>query len=443
MATLYVRSTDGSDADNGSTWALAKATLAGAFAVAAAGDRIWVSDNHAETQASAMTLTSPGTAASPVEVLCGDDAAEPPTALATTATISTTGANAITVGGGHTYYYGITFSASSGGSQANLNFTGSSSGYNTLDTCTLKIAGTATGSRIQLGTNSSSLVDTGLVLVNSTIQLSNASQAVTVAGPVDWQGGSLAGTAPTGGLFRMLAGGCPLVRLRGVDLNLLGLNPVISATQGTGGGVVSLENCKLDINASPSTGTYPGPGQVKVFLDNCAASDVNHRRYRESYEGYVFANSSITRTGGASDGTTAYSWEMGPTNPNFHVPLYTPEFVKWNAATGASMTATVEIIYDSATNLQDDEVWLEAEYQGTSGIPKSSFVSDRIATVLTTPADQASSTATWGGTGGMANPNKQKLVVTFTPQEIGFVRCRVALATAAVVVFVDPYITLA
>jgi hypothetical protein len=36
----YVRSTDGSDADNGSTWALANATLAGAMTDAAAGDRI-------------------------------------------------------------------------------------------------------------------------------------------------------------------------------------------------------------------------------------------------------------------------------------------------------------------------------------------------------------------------------------------------------------------
>src|SRR3972149_1584016 len=86
----YVRSTDGSDADTGLTWALAKATLVGALAVAAAGERIWVSQAHAETQASAMTLTSAGTESSPVEILCGNDAAEPPTAMATTATISIT-----------------------------------------------------------------------------------------------------------------------------------------------------------------------------------------------------------------------------------------------------------------------------------------------------------------------------------------------------------------
>ena len=75
MPVFYVRSTDGDNADNGSTWALAKATLAGAFAAAAAGDTIWVSQAHAETQGSAMTLTSPGTVANPCYVMCGNDAA--------------------------------------------------------------------------------------------------------------------------------------------------------------------------------------------------------------------------------------------------------------------------------------------------------------------------------------------------------------------------------
>ncbi len=70
MAVIYLRSTDGSDADNGSTWALAKATLAAALTAAGAGGTVYVSQVHAETQAGAMTLTSPGTEASPVRVIC-------------------------------------------------------------------------------------------------------------------------------------------------------------------------------------------------------------------------------------------------------------------------------------------------------------------------------------------------------------------------------------
>lgn len=37
MADLYVRSTDGSDTDNGTTWALAKAGLSGAAGIDAVG----------------------------------------------------------------------------------------------------------------------------------------------------------------------------------------------------------------------------------------------------------------------------------------------------------------------------------------------------------------------------------------------------------------------
>ena len=119
MATIYLSSVDGSDGDDGSTWALAKATLAAALTAAGAGGTVYMDDNHAETQASAMTLASPGTAAALVRVLCVDRTGdpEPPTALATTGTVSTTGANNLTCNG-YAYCYGVTFTAgSSGGSR--------------------------------------------------------------------------------------------------------------------------------------------------------------------------------------------------------------------------------------------------------------------------------------------------------------------------------------
>jgi len=101
-AVVYLRSSDGNNADSGATWALAKATLAdtggtGALTAAGAGGTVYVSDNHAETQATTMTLASPGTAASPVRIICVDDAAEPPTARAITATVSTTGPAALAI----------------------------------------------------------------------------------------------------------------------------------------------------------------------------------------------------------------------------------------------------------------------------------------------------------------------------------------------------------
>ena len=104
--------------------------------------------------------------------------------------------------------------------------------------------------------------------------------------------------------------------------------------------------------------------------------------------------------------------------------------------------AAIEILHDSVTNLQDDEVWLEVEYLGTAGFPLSLFASDRMTDILSTPADQTTSSVAWTTT-GLTNPNKQKLAVTFTPQEIGVVRCRVALAKPSYTVYVDPLLTVA
>ena len=102
---------------------------------------------------------------------------------------------------------------------------------------------------------------------------------------------------------------------------------------------------------------------------------------------------------------------------------------------------TCEILHDSVTNLQDDEVWLETEYLGTSGFPLSLFANDRAADILATPADQAASTETWTTT-GLTNPNRQKLVTTQTPQEKGYYRCRVGLAKASYTVYACPKLSI-
>lgn len=111
MATIYLRSTDGNDADNGSTWALAKATLAAAITAAGAGGTVYMSQAHAES-GSTITLDG-GTAASPTVVLCVNDGAAPPTALATTGSIATTTSGAITING-FLYIYGVVFNLGSG-----------------------------------------------------------------------------------------------------------------------------------------------------------------------------------------------------------------------------------------------------------------------------------------------------------------------------------------
>jgi len=108
----YVRSTTGSDSNNGSSWALAKQTITGALNVASAGEIIYVSQAHNYYVAANIAYpSSKGTASAPILVVCVNDAQEPPTQLATTAIENNT-ATASTLGfpiGSHYHWYGITF----------------------------------------------------------------------------------------------------------------------------------------------------------------------------------------------------------------------------------------------------------------------------------------------------------------------------------------------
>jgi hypothetical protein len=63
-------------------------------------------------------------------------------------------------------------------------------------------------------------------------------------------------------------------------------------------------------------------------------------------------------------------------------------------------------------------------------------VSDAKTNYLATAADQTDSSESWTTT-GLTTPVKQKLAVTFTPQEKGVIMWRVVLSKPSVTVYVD------
>jgi len=176
-------------------------------------------------------------------------------------------------------------------------------------------------------------------------------------------------------------------------------------------------------------------------MHNCDNADTNYRLWIEDYLGTIKHESTIVRSGGASDGTTPLSWIMtslaNAEYPTLH--LYSPEIAIWNDTTGSSKTVTIEVITDNVT-LNDDECWLEVMHLGTSGYPLGSWVTDCKADIMATAAAQASSSETWTTT-GLTTPVKQKLSVSFTPQEKGYIIARVVLAKASTTVYIDPKLT--
>jgi hypothetical protein len=439
----YVRSTDGNDGDDGLTWATAKATLGGALSVAAAGERIYVSQAHAQTQASALSLSSPGTAAAPVEIICVEDSAEPPTTLAVSGSVATNGAFSISFAG-FAYVYGLIFNAGTGAGQAaGINFTSASPWAWTLEWCSLRTPGSGSASELIIGANTTGQDDVVLKLINTTIQLGAVGTArVNIrSSRFLMDGGGFITSSTPSGIIGLLATAPGFFRLRGVDLSLFGSGKhLVTIPSGCGPHVGSFENCLLGASVALTSGTFAGPGSPIILMDNCDSGDSQVRMQRTRYEGSVFSETTVVRTGGASNGVTPISHRMVSSASRVLVdPLLGPEMVIWNP-TVASRTVTVEILHDSVTALQDDEVWLEVEYLGVGGEPRSSFGSDRMSNILSTPADQESSSATWVTT-GITNPNKQKLSVGVPVQEVGILRARVALAKPSYTVYVDPLLT--
>jgi hypothetical protein len=111
MANIRVRSTDGSNSDDGSTWALAKLDLhtatTGGLAAAGAGGICYVSDNHVGAYTTGITYTG-GTLADPIKIICSDDSADPPTAKLATA-VESTNVGATATFQGSFYWDGIEF----------------------------------------------------------------------------------------------------------------------------------------------------------------------------------------------------------------------------------------------------------------------------------------------------------------------------------------------
>jgi hypothetical protein len=437
--------TPGSGGD-GLSWANAELTAAEVDAVDTAGDR-WLFDyRHSESTAGAVTLTVAGTLAAPSQLLSvTQTGAAGISSLTAGAIIATTGASNIAVLNS-VYVYGITFNVGSGVANASFvpGVSGTANAVQTYDSCNFDLVASGSGCRVcTLSTATLNVRPNRLVWNNCGVRFAAAGQGIAhIQGGFEWRGGSVlsGGTSPTvlfpdGGGTN---GRTNTALLDGVDLSncAAGVNLV---GVGTTHRAFTLRNCKLPSSWSGSLTSGTLSILDRIVMLNCASGDINYALWVEDYAGSIKHETTLVKTGGASDGTTSLSWVMASSADAEYpaVVLRSPEIQKWNETTGSAITVTVDFLHDSVTNLQDDEIWLEVEYLGTSGFPLALFADDAAADVVATPADQATSAATWTTT-GMANPNEQKLSVTFTPQEKGLIIARVCVGLASKTVYVDP-----
>jgi hypothetical protein len=285
---------------------------------------------------------------------------------------------------------------------------------------------------------------------NCRVKFGSSSQAISVVSMVNIEGGSVisGGSTPTYVFSDSTANVFDLV-VSGFDFsNFASTVDLIRGSDAGSPGRRIFRNCKMPSSWSGDLISNDQTVQgSRGEMYNCAAGDTNYALWIQDCYGSIKDETTIVRSGGATDGTTSHSWKMvsdADADPKIHI-LYSPELFKRNDSVGSSKTVTVEIVHDSQGSggsgaLTDREAWLEVMYLGTSGFPLGTWISDKAATELTTAADQTSSSATWTTT-GLGTPVKQKLSVTFTPQEAGVFVARVCLAGTSDTVYVDPKLT--
>ena len=454
MADVFIDSAATGGAD-GTTWADAYTTFTlaqtgGAFAAA---NRILVANTHSESTAAALSFTWPTTIGLTV-LSVTPSGASGFSAITKGAIVANTGNNAINVTvAGYAYIYGVLFncgvSSGAGASDINIGSTGTLATNVVYESCEFNLLTNSSLATITIGhPGVSGVKNFSHSFKNCVFSFSNAGSSIFLStGRTYIQNMTLgSGTAPTS-LFSIQGNSPNDILIEDSDFSGLAATNLFNTT--TGACLVRLRNCKLPSGLTAiQTGTIGGTQDAIIEMINCDGGDTLEglRMARISFNGSIVQQTAtLIVTGGVSPATfnsVPYSLKMTRTATEiFYQPMKSFEFSVYNDSVGSSMTASVEILTDSATNLQDDEVWLEIDYQGTTGFPLGVRGTDRMTDITSTPADQAAGDATWDTT-GMTNANEQKLVVTFTPQEVGYIHARVMLAKAATV-YVNPLITLA
>jgi hypothetical protein len=402
---------------------------------AAAGDTVYVSSDHSESFSNPTYFNniSGSWNVTTFVISVNRGGSVPPVAADITsgATLTASASNLNIDPAFPIYFNGVTIAATAG----NITFNGSFYRATYFKNCALQLNSSSAASLINCNNPARITLD------NTTVSFGKATQGFSSASysfDITWinTASALLGTMPTN-LFIPGAPGL-YVTCRGVDLSAT-TGTLVQSSASNEGVKALFDSCKIASSVTRFGTTSAGSNDA-VELVNCYDGTNTINEYYSS-AGKVLTERTIVVTGGATDDIGTFSLKMVSASTGLSkwgYGLDTFWFDVENTATGSSKTATVEI--NSSAALNNDDIFLTLEYQGTSSSPVASFATSLPTTLLTANAAITTSSQTW--TSSPATPAPQKIQITFTPQVAGRVRGKITLGKISTTVYVNPVITI-
>jgi len=396
--------------DNGATWVYlgtsfgnwaapgARAGLILTFNWASGvGQTIYVGSDHAETQASALSWNSQGSRASPNRMICVDVAGSvPPVSadLLTTATISTTGGNGLSLNGFFKLIYGITFSVGTSGSPTLETSQNNREMY--FENCAFKMGPGTTGGAIKFGRFESTVE-----LKNCTLKFVAVGQGLNMQGKVIWcdtpSAIDASGSVPTN-FFYCASSVDGSFLWKNLDLSFLSGTKLVHPNSNETMVDLTIQDCKLpsSVTIISAMSGFTMPTRVRLLRSGSAGVNVRSELY--DYDGALTTELTAVRTGGAEDDVTLLAWKIVTTaNVQFGRPFWTFPVGRWNGAVAADVVATIYGIINAAAVPNDDELWINVDYLGAADSPLGSLKTTKKADALASAAALAADTSAWDG----------------------------------------------